>query len=63
MDGEGEKGAAHMSHGRIVVVRGGFASLSAAYELMKRGITPLRLEAKERVGGRGIGEKVGAQHR
>ena len=47
-----------MSTRRVVIVGGGFAGLSAAYELKKRGITPLLLEAKERAGGRGIGETV-----
>ena len=47
-----------MGSKRVVVVGGGFAGLSAAYTLMKRGITPLLLEAKERAGGRGIGERV-----
>ena len=47
-----------MSTKRVVIVGGGFAGLSAAYELKKRGITPLLLEAKERAGGRGIGERV-----
>ena len=54
----GEKGAVHMSAKRVVIVGGGFAGLSAAYTLMKRGITPLLLEAQERVGGRGKGETV-----
>ena len=47
-----------MSANRVVIVGGGFAGLNAAYTLMKRGITPFLLEAKERAGGRGIGEKV-----
>ena len=47
-----------MSDGRVVIVGGGFAGLSAAYTLMKRGITPLLLEAGERAGGRGKGETV-----
>ena len=47
-----------MSSTRVVVVGGGFAGLSAAYTLIKRGITPLLLEANGRVGGRGMGERV-----
>jgi len=47
-----------MTTGRVVVVGGGFAGLSAAYTLMKRGVTPLLLEAGERAGGRGKGERV-----
>ena len=47
-----------MSAKRVVIVGGSFAGLSAAYTLMKRGITPLLLEAKDRVGGRGSGEMV-----
>ena len=47
-----------MSSGRVVVVGGGFAGLSAAYALTKRGITPLLLEAGDRAGGRGKGEQV-----
>ncbi len=52
------KGNAHMSIRRVVIVGGGFAGLSAAYTLMKRGITPLLLEAQDRAGGRGKGERV-----
>ncbi len=44
--------------GRVIIVGGGFAGLSAAYTLMKRGITPLLLEAEDHVGGRGSGETV-----
>ncbi len=47
-----------MSAERIVIVGGGFAGLSAAYTLMKRGITTVLLEARERAGGRGMGERV-----
>ena len=47
-----------MNTKRVIIVGGGFAGLSAAYALMQRGITPLLLEAQERVGGRGIGERV-----
>ena len=47
-----------MSAQRVVIVGGGFAGLSAAYTLQKRGITPLLLEATERAGGRGKGETV-----
>ena len=47
-----------MSTKRVVIVGGGFAGLCAAYTLMKRGITPLLLEAQDRVGGRGKGERV-----
>ncbi len=47
-----------MSARRVVIVGGGFAGLSAAYSLMKRGITPLLLEAEDRVSGRGKGERV-----
>ncbi|MYB41780.1 MAG: FAD-dependent oxidoreductase [Chloroflexi bacterium] len=47
-----------MSAGRVVIVGGGFAGLSAAYTLMQRGITPLLLEAEDHAGGRGSGERV-----
>ena len=47
-----------MSANRVVIVGGGFAGLCAAYTLMKRGVTPLLLEAEERAGGRGKGERV-----
>ena len=47
-----------MSTRRVVIVGGGFAGLSAAYELMKRGISPIVLEANDRAGGRGKGEVV-----
>ena len=47
-----------MSSERVVIVGGGFAGLSAAYTLMKRGVTPILLEAGDRAGGRGQGETV-----
>ena len=47
-----------MSTGRVVIVGGGFAGLSAAYTLMQRGITPLLFKAEDRAGGRGKGERV-----
>ncbi|MYJ46616.1 MAG: FAD-dependent oxidoreductase, partial [Acidimicrobiales bacterium] len=47
-----------MSKERVVIVGGGFAGLSAAYTLKKRGITPLLLEGSERAGGRGKGEQI-----
>ncbi len=47
-----------MSARRVVIVGGGFAGLSAAYTLMKQGITPLLLEAEDHAGGRGSGERV-----
>ncbi len=47
-----------MSAERVVIVGGGFAGLSAAYTLKKQGITPVLLEAGERAGGRGMGERV-----
>ncbi len=47
-----------MSTERVVIVGGGFAGLAAAYTLMQRGITPLLVEASDRAGGRGQGERV-----
>ena len=47
-----------MSPVPVVIVGGGFAGLSAAYTLMQRGVTPLLLEAEDRAGGRGKGERV-----
>ena len=38
-----------MSTGRLIIVGGGFAGLTAAYKLMERGIIPLPLEAGGRV--------------
>ena len=39
-----------MSGKPVVIVGGGFAGVSAARTLMKRGITPLLLEAEDRAG-------------
>ena len=47
-----------MNASQVVIVGGGFAGLSAAYTLIKRGITPLLLEAEDHAGGRGSGERV-----
>lgn len=38
--------------GRVVIVGGGAAGLAAAYSLKQRGISPILLEAKDKVGGR-----------
>ena len=48
-----------MRSGRVVVVGGGTAGLSAAYTLNKRGIEAIVLEADDRVGGRMGGDSVG----
>jgi monoamine oxidase len=42
----------------VVIVGGGMAGLSAAYELKKRGLTYIVLEAQDRVGGRMHSEKL-----
>ena len=41
-----------MKKGRVVIIGGGAAGLSAAYTLKKHGIEPILLEADARVGGR-----------
>lgn len=47
-----------MAGNRVVIVGGGFAGLSAAYELRKRGLDPTLLEDRAWAGGRGAGERV-----
>ncbi len=47
-----------MKTSRVIIIGGGAAGLSAAYTLKKRGITPILLEAKDRVGGRLGGDRV-----
>lgn len=42
-----------------IVVGGGVAGLNAAYQLGKRGVTPLVVEARSRVGGLVFGRRVG----
>ena len=43
---------------KVIIIGGGAAGLSAAYTLKKRGITPILLEANDRVGGRLGGDRV-----
>lgn len=43
---------------KVIIIGGGAAGLSAAYTLKKRGITPVLLEANDRVGGRLGGDRV-----
>jgi NADPH-dependent 2,4-dienoyl-CoA reductase/sulfur reductase-like enzyme len=40
---------------RVVVIGGGFAGLTAAYELSRAGADVTVLEARNRIGGRSIG--------
>lgn len=42
-----------------IVVGGGVAGLNAAYQLAKRGVAPLLVEARSRVGGLVFGRRVG----
>ena len=51
-----------MRERRVIVIGAGAAGLSAAYELKKRGVPVLLLEASNRVGGRMAGEVVGDFH-
>ena len=53
-----QEGNAVLDAKRVVIVGGGAAGLSAAYTLKKHGITPVLLEAGERVGGRLVGESI-----
>jgi oxygen-dependent protoporphyrinogen oxidase len=46
-------------HGRVVVVGGGVAGLTAAYRLVERGADVRVLEASDRVGGRLVAVRVG----
>src|SRR5882757_6731069 len=43
----------------VVVVGAGLAGLSAADELLRAGLEPLVLEARDRVGGRTLSEPIG----
>ena len=45
--------------GRVVIVGGGAAGLAAAYTLKQRGISPILLEANDKVGGRMGCDRVG----
>ena len=54
-----EKGAAHGT--RVVVLGGGVAGLSAAYELGKAGYDVTVIEARDRVGGRNWTIRRGAK--
>ena len=44
----------------VVVVGGGLAGLTAARAVMKAGLEPIVLEARDRVGGRTVNAPIGA---
>ena len=48
-----------MDEPRVIVIGAGAAGLSAMYELKKRGVSALLLEASNRAGGRMAGEMIG----
>ena len=50
LGGEGA-GARHSMTPRVAIIGGGFAGLAAAWELTRRGVTPIVLEADNAVGG------------
>ena len=51
-----------MTQKKVIVIGGGAAGLSAAYELRKRGLSVLLLEASDRAGGRMAGEVINDFH-
>lgn len=48
---------------RVIVVGGGLSGLATAYRLLRAGLDPVVLEARERVGGRAWRIPVGEAHR
>lgn len=55
---KGEGPGRESSPGRIVIIGGGLAGLSAAHALRSQGIRPVVFEARDRVGGRSFGDRV-----